>query len=60
MAREATSLGFTLKSRDRDRDVNTQSKQIDDFIAMKVLAVVGKPVDRVAIGPATKAANEAG
>jgi len=57
---EAENNGFKVIVNDADRDVNTQSKHIDNFIAQGVSAIVINPADRIAIGPAIKKANEAG
>ena len=57
---EAEKRGFEVIVNDADRDVNTQSKHIDNYIAQKVSAIVVNPADRIAIGPAVKKANEAG
>jgi ribose transport system substrate-binding protein len=56
----AREKGFTVIINDSERDVNEQSKHIDNFIARKVTAIVINPADRVAIGPAIKKANAAG
>lgn len=52
--------GFEVIVNDSERDVNTQSKHIDNYIAQGVTAIVINPADRIAIGPAVKKANEAG
>ena len=57
---EADKHGFAVIVNDAERDVNTQSKHLDNYIAQKVTAIVINPADRVAIGPAVKKANEAG
>ncbi len=57
---EAKQHGYEVIVTDADRSVNAQSKQIDNFIAQKVTAIVINPVDRIAIGPSIKKANEAG
>lgn len=56
----ASERGFDVIVHDADRDVNTQSQHIDNFIARGVTAIVINPADRVAIGPAIRKANEAG
>jgi ribose transport system substrate-binding protein len=56
----ASERGFDVIVHDADRDVNTQSRHIDNFIARGVTAIVINPADRVAIGPAIRKANEAG
>ena len=60
LTREAEQHGFKVLVDDANRDVNTQSKHVDNYIARKVTAIVLNPVDRMAIGPAVKKANEAG
>lgn len=52
--------GFEVLVNDAERDVNEQSKHIDNYIAQKVAAIVLNPADRIAIGPAIRKANEAG
>lgn len=52
--------GFEVIVNDAERDVNTQSKHIDNYISQGVAAIVINPADRIAIGPAIKKANEAG
>lgn len=56
----AEEQGFEVVVNDAERDVNTQSKHIDNYIAQGVTAIVINPADRVAIGSAVKKANEAG
>jgi ribose transport system substrate-binding protein len=60
LTEEATKQGFTVLVNDAERDVNTQAKHIDNYIAQKVAAIVINPADRTAIGPAVKKANAAG
>ncbi len=57
---EARKQGFEVVVSDAERDVNEQSKHVDNFIAQKVSAIVLNPADRVAIGAAVKKANAAG
>ena len=57
---EAEKHGYEVMLNDAGRDVKKQSKHIDNYIAKKVTAIVINPVDRIAIGPAIKKANEAG
>lgn len=52
--------GFDVLVNDAERDVNEQSKHIDNYISRKVSAIVLNPADRIAIGPAIRKANEAG
>lgn len=60
LTEEAEKLGYDVIVNDAERDVSTQSKQIDNYITQKVSAIVLNPADRVAIGPAIRKANEAG
>ena len=60
MTEAGKSHGFIVLVNDAERDVNTQAKHIDNYIAQGVTAIVINPADRVAIGPAIKKANEAG
>ena len=57
---EGQANGFEVTVNDAERDVNTQSKHIDNYIAQGVSAIIINPADRVAIGPAIRKANEAG
>lgn len=57
---EAEKRGFKVVVNDAERDVNTQARHIDDYIAQQVTAIVINPADREAIGPAVKRANDAG
>ena len=52
--------GMDVIVNDAERDVNTQSKHIDNYIAQGVSAIIINPADRIAIGPAVRKANEAG
>ena len=52
--------GFEVLVNDAERDVNEQSKHIDNYIAQGVAAIVLNPADRIAIGQAIRKANEAG
>ena len=52
--------GMEVIVNDAERDVNTQSKHIDNYIAQGVSAIIINPADRIAIGPAVRKANEAG
>ncbi len=60
MEEEAKKHGFRVERHDADRDVDTQAKHIDNFIAQGVTAIVINPVDRIATGPAVKKANKEG
>lgn len=56
----AREEGFEVLVNDAERDVNTQAKHIDNYIAQGVAAIVINPADRIAIGPAVRKANAAG
>lgn len=56
----AEKEGFQVIVNDAERDVNTQSQHIENYIAQKAAAIVINPADRTAIGPAIRKANEAG
>lgn len=60
LSAEAEANGFSVVVNDAERDVNEQSKHIDNYIAQGMSAIVINPADRIAIGPAVKKANEAG
>jgi len=57
---EARRHGFEVTVSDAERDVQEQTKHVENFLAQKVSAIVLNPTDRIAIGPAIKKANEAG
>lgn len=60
LGEEARQQGFEVVVNDAERDVNEQSRHIDNYIAQKAAAIVINPADRIAIGPAVKKANDAG
>lgn len=60
LSEEARQQGFEVVVNDAERDVNEQSRHIDNYIAQKAAAIVINPADRIAIGPAVKKANDAG
>ena len=60
LTEEANKHGYDVIVNDADRDVNTQAKHIDNYIAQQFTAIVINPVDRIAIGPAVAKANAAG
>ena len=60
MTEAGNQHGFEVLVNDAERDVNEQSKHIDNYIAQGVAAIVLNPADRIAIGPAIRKANEAG
>jgi len=57
---EARQHGFSVIVSDAERDVQEQTKHVENFPAQRVSAIVLNPTDRIAIGPAIKKANEAG
>ena len=57
---EAEKNGYAVQMVDPDMDVKKQSDQIEDFIAKNVTAIVLVPCDRLSVGPAVQAANQAG
>jgi ribose transport system substrate-binding protein len=57
---EARRQGFEVIVSDAERDVQEQTKHVENFLAQRVTAIVLNPADRIAIGPAIKKANEAG
>jgi ABC-type sugar transport system substrate-binding protein len=57
---EAKKHGFSVIVNDAERDVNTQSQHVDNYIAQNVTAIVLNPADRIGIGAAVKKANAAG
>ena len=57
---EAAKHGYEVIVDDANRDVKTQSEQIDTYITRGVAAIVINPCDRLSIGPAIKKANDAG
>ena len=57
---EARRHGFQVIVCDAERDVQEQTKHVENFLAQKVTAIVLNPTDRIAIGPGIKKANEAG
>ncbi len=60
MKEEAAKHGYEVIVDDANRDVKTQSEQIDTYITRGVAAIVINPCDRLSIGPAIKKANDAG
>ena len=56
----AKEEGFEVVVTDAESDVNNQSKQIDNFIAQEVTAIILNPANRISIAPAIQRANEAG
>ncbi len=57
---EAKQHGYDVIVDDADRDVKTQSEQIDTYITRGAAAIVINPCDMLSIGPAIKRANAAG
>ena len=60
MTAEAAKHGYEVIVDDANRDVKTQSEQIDTYITRGVAAIVINPCDRLSVGPAIKKANDAG
>ncbi len=60
LAEEARKQGFEVIVSDAERDVQEQTKHVENYLAQGVTAIVLNPTDRIAIGPAIKKANEAG
>ncbi len=60
MTAEAAKHGYEVIVDDANRDVKTQSEQIDTYITRGAAAIVINPCDLLSIGPAIKKANEAG
>ncbi len=60
LTESAEKAGYKVVVSDANDQVSEQANHIDNFIQQKVTAIVLNPVDRNAIGPAIKKANEAG
>jgi ribose transport system substrate-binding protein len=60
LTEEARRHGFEVIVSDAERDVQEQTKHVENYLAQRVTAIVLNPTDRIAIGPAIKKANEAG
>ena len=60
MTSEAEKHGYRVIVNDAERDVNTQAKHVDNYVAQRLTAIVLNPADRIAVGPAIKKANQAG
>lgn len=60
LTEEANQTGFEVIVADAESDVNNQSKQVDNFIAEQVTAIVLNPANRKSIGAAIQRANQAG
>lgn len=60
LTKECEKYGYTVVVHDADDKLENQSKHVDDFIAQGVVAIVLNPVDRIAMGPVIKRANEKG
>jgi ribose transport system substrate-binding protein len=60
LTEEAAKHGYEVIVDDANRDVKTQSEQIDTYITRGAAAIVINPCDRLSIGPAIKKANDAG
>lgn len=57
---EAAKHGYEVIADDANRDVKTQSEQIDTYITRGAAAIVINPCDLISIAPAIKKANDAG
>ena len=57
---EGKAHNLEIKVDDADNKPEEQAKQLESYIASKVDAIILNPVDRTALGPAIKKANEAG
>ena len=57
---EAGKHGYSVITVSADRDPSKQAKQLDDFIAQGVVAIILNPCDSITVGEAIKAANEKG
>ena len=60
LTKEAAQHGYNVIVDDANRDVKTQSEQIDTYITRGFSAIVVNPCDRLSIGPAIRKANDAG
>ncbi len=60
MTAEAKRHGYEVAVVSANRNVVTQSQQIDEFIVQGVAAIVLNPADSTSIGEAIKRANDAG
>jgi len=60
LADEARRHGLEVIVSDAERDVQEQTKHVENYLAQGVTAIVLNPTDRIAIAPAIKKANEAG
>ncbi len=57
---EGRQYNMVFEVNDADNKADVQTKQIENYIASGMDAIVINPVDRTALGPAIKKANEAG
>lgn len=60
LTEEARRHGFEVIVSDAERDVQEQTKHVENYLAQHVTAIVLNPTDRIAIGPAIEKANKAG
>ncbi|MBC8352544.1 MAG: substrate-binding domain-containing protein [Planctomycetes bacterium] len=60
LTEEGAKHGYEVIVDDANRDVKSQSEQIDTYITRGAAAIVINPCDRLSIGPAIKKANDAG
>ncbi|MFQ5861829.1 MAG: substrate-binding domain-containing protein [Candidatus Brocadiales bacterium] len=57
---EAKASGVTLRIQSAEKDLNTQTSQIENFITQRVDALVICPVDSIGVGAAIERANKRG
>ncbi len=57
---EAKANGITLRVQSAEKDLNTQTSQIENFITQRVDALVICPVDSIGVGAAIEKANKRG
>jgi ribose transport system substrate-binding protein len=60
LKKAAADSGVTLQIQSAEKDLNTQTSQIENFVTQRVNALVVCPVDSVGIGAAIERANDKG
>lgn len=60
LKKAAADNGVTLQIQSAEKDLNTQTSQIENFVTQRVNALVVCPVDSVGIGAAVERANDKG
>lgn len=60
LEKAAEDSGVTLQIQSAEKDLNTQTSQIENFVTQRVDALVVCPVDSVGIGAAIERANDKG